>query len=71
MVERDKLWLSLAGRESSTLPACLRGATIIVVVWKWRGTGRGRVIRLPLGDIEICNPLIRLMTRGVGRLGEK
>jgi hypothetical protein len=55
IVERDKLWLSLAGRESSTLPACLRGATIIVVVWKWRG----RVIRLPLGDIEICNPLIR------------
>ena len=32
MVERDKLWLSLAGRESSTLPACLRGATIVVVV---------------------------------------
>lgn len=32
---------------------------------------RGRVIRQPLGDIEICNPLIRWLTRGVGYLSKE
>ena len=42
----------------------------MLLFWKVE-RARGRVIRLPVGDIEICNPLIRWLTRGVGYLSKE
>jgi hypothetical protein len=68
MVERDKLWLDWLACRARKLNVA-RVPPRCRYYYDYDCCLEVELLGLPLGDIEICKPLIWRMTRGVG-LGE-